>query len=299
MLPYEVAVEYFIRPLRGILVHKLSDEGYSQTAIARALGLSQPMVHKILRDDVAKYYEELSEAGFNSSEVDVYVNTLLNFLLSREIEKYNALFTTLVNKVLSSARLCGVHLRKDSGLPPSCSVCVSVFTPAMHPLVAEYENYLKILLKDPRTVELVPEVGMNIAYSTPAPASISDVVGLPGRIVKLNDRAEAVGTPCFGGSRHTATILIKASKYNKSLRACASIRHMDKYVEKLRALGFTVAESGPHKSLSEVIEAVEAIFMENPDVTAIADRGGLGIEPIIYVFAKDLAELIDILQLLP
>lgn len=299
MLPYEVAIEYFVRPLRGILVHKLSSEGYSQAAIARALGLSQPMVYKILRSGVAKYYEELSEAGFNLNEVDVYVNTLLNSLLSREVGKYNALFTTLVNKVLSDARLCKVHLKKDLELPPSCSVCISVFTPAMHPLVAEYENYLKTLLKNPRVVELVPEVGMNIAYSTPAPASINDVIGLPGRIVKLNDRAEAVGMPCFGGSKHTATILIRASRYNKSLRACASIRYVDEYIEKLKALGFTVAESGPHKSLSEVIEAVEAIFKENSSVTAIADRGGLGIEPIIYVFAKDIAELIEILQLLP
>lgn len=298
MLPYEIAIEYFIRPLRGILVHKLISEGYSQAAIARVLGLSQPMVYKILRNNVAKYYEELSEAGFNLSEIDVYVNTLLSPLLSHEIEKYNALFTTLVNKVLSSARLCKAHLRKDLELPSSCSVCISVFTPAMHPLVTEYESYLKILLKDPRIVELIPEVGMNIAYSTPAPASTSDVIGLPGRIVKLNDKAEAVGVPCFGGSKHTATILVKASRYNKSLRACASIKYMDKYVEKLKTLGFTVAESGPHESLGEVIEAVETIFKENPNVTVIADKGGLGIEPIIYVFAKDLAELIEILQLL-
>jgi len=297
VIPYELAVKYFANPLKAIIIHRLYSEGYAQSKIARQLGITQPMVHKIISEDVNKYYEALEKIGFSRGEIDSYVNMLLSPLIKNDTERYMILFSTIINQVLSSQKLCTIHYRVSKDLPPSCSLCRYLHpTATSSPLIIEYEKALKKLLSHPEAHRLIPEVGMNIVYALPNPSSINDIIGLPGRIVRVNDRAEAVGRPCFGCSHHTASILLQVSSVNPSIRAGAVIRYDREFIRKLEGMKLRIVETGPHRDNREFTVSIRKVIRRSRGrVDAIIDHGGYGLEPVIYVFSRDIDELVELL----
>ncbi len=297
MIPYELAVKYFVYPIKAILIHRLYNEGYAQAKIAKQLGITQPMVYKIVNDPIDKYYKMLNNVGFSNEEIDSYISILLSPLIKNDIERYMILFSTIINQILSEQRLCTLHYRISKDIPYGCSICKQLHPAGVSsPLIIEYERALERLTSDPKAYKLVPEVGMNIVYALPEPRSINDIIGLPGRIVKVDNKVEAVGRPCFGCSHHTASILLQVATLNTSIRAAAVIRYDLEFINKLRHMRMRIAETGPHGSITDFNNSIKRVIRRyRGRLDVIVDHGGYGLEPVIYIFSKDMEDLIDIL----
>jgi hydroxymethylpyrimidine kinase/phosphomethylpyrimidine kinase len=98
-----------------------------------------------------------------------------------------------------------------------------------------------VLVKDPRFVELLPEVGSNLVMALPGAKKTSEVVGLSGRIVKSGGQAHLTGFPKLGGSEHVANIVLTAMRYNPKIRAGLNIRFSPEILCVCRKLGFTIS----------------------------------------------------------
>ena len=69
------------------------------------------------------------------------------------------------------------------------------------------------------------------------------------------------------------------------------MRYSSDLVDQLRANGHVVAEVPGDV---DVEEAVAERFSDHPETDIVAQTGGFGIEPIIYVFAKDATSATDL-----
>ena len=66
---------------------------------------------------------------------------------------------------------------------------------------------------------------------------------------------------------------------------------------KLKEMGFPITYTGPHDNPNKLFDDLEkAIDRERGYVKVIADRGGYGLESIIYIILDSLDQLIDVLH---
>jgi hydroxymethylpyrimidine kinase/phosphomethylpyrimidine kinase len=98
-----------------------------------------------------------------------------------------------------------------------------------------------VLVKDPKFVELIPEVGSNLVMALPGARKTSEVVGLSGRIVKSGGQAHLTGFPKLGGSEHVANIVLAAMRYNPKIRAGLNIQFSPEILRACKKLSLTVS----------------------------------------------------------
>jgi len=143
----------------------------------------------------------------------------------------------------------------------------------------------KLLAAEPRFAKLLPEVGSNIAMAPPRTRKASKVVGLSGRIVKVDNRPCLTGFPTLRGSEHVANIVLTTMRYNPKIRAALNIKFSEKIVRRCRELGLRVAEFDRTKESRGVKTMVwgteQAIKKAGKVPDVIFDRGAVGKEPMI------------------
>lgn len=286
MLPHELASKLVVPELRGIIAYKLRDRGLSQLRIARLLGVSQSMVSRYSSIPPSRLYERLRRIGLDEGEVNRVVDVLVLKLVSGSYQGYLSLLSSYINTVLRRGLLCGIHRRISPSVPKDCDVCTRLFVEMVDPYVEEVRTAFEILSLHPRGHEIVPEVGMNIVSAPPDASDFRDVVGFPGRIIRVYNRVVAVGEPIRGGSRHTANVLLRVMRRFPSSRSVVVIKYSSECVHRLASAGLNIVKTGPHSSEQEFFATIERTVVsleKEPD--AIADSGGLGMEPVVYVFA--------------
>jgi len=139
--------------------------------------------------------------------------------------------------------------------------------------------------------ELVPEVGMNLAFALPYPQGYGEICGVEGRLVRVGDKVRRVGEVRFGGSRHMARVVMAASFFDPEVRCAMNIRFTEAVVDRLRATGAMVGtfDRGEEPAMVSSMEwgTAEAIrgCGHVPDV--IYDRGGAGKEAMVRVLGRD------------
>jgi predicted fused transcriptional regulator/phosphomethylpyrimidine kinase len=135
---------------------------------------------------------------------------------------------------------------------------------------------------------LMPQVSMNLVYSLAKPKSISDVAGIPGRIVKTSGRVTAVGRPTFGGSQHLASVLLVVNARDPRIRAAINIRNDGLVKSIARSSGYTYAiaqHTVEPISEASIIESVANAFPRGAEQPIlIFHEGGMGYEPATYIF---------------
>ena len=118
-----------------------------------------------------------------------------------------------------------------------------------------------------------------------------DVAGVPGRITLVNGRAVALTVPQFGASRHTANLLLWARSHWPSLKACLGISGTEEIVAAAEESGFKmISLSMPATdpdSISEAAEKFTASLKKTLQFVAIHVPGGIGVEPILYLFGPN------------
>ena len=293
MTPHELIVKYVVPYLRALVALELSSRGLSQVKIAKLFGISQAMVNNYLSKDREYYIRQLEKAGLSLEEIEKYIYSLI---ASRNSQlEFMYAFTSILNEILATRKLCGLHHRLTPSLSRDCSICHELFhykvTDSYIKLV---EDLVEKFTRNPNAVELVPEIGTNIVYAPPRARSIQETIAIPGRIVKTDKSTVAVGSPSYGGSRYLATLLLEARSINTRINAVINIKYKQEYIDKLRELGYEVLVVGPSDNPQEQYKKIiGALKKIKKPKTVIADRGAIGLEPTIYVFHDDPYKLID------
>ena len=147
---------------------------------------------------------------------------------------------------------------------------------------------------------LVPEVGMNIAYSSIYPLDSRDIIAIPGRIRRLPDGRISYVEPSYGASDHLARYLLKISEYTDRIRIAMNIRYDERIVKHLRDKGFRIGfyDRGLEPPELKGIEGAtipwgvdEAIKNAGGVPDVIYHLGDVGKEPMIILLAGTPGEL--------
>ncbi len=286
LLPHELVSELIVPELRGLLAHKLSEKGFGQLRISKFLGISQPMVSKYMSIGPPEYLKRLESLGLDTNEVMRTVEILVEKVANENYHGYLELMSGFLNSLLRRGLLCETHKKISPNVPRDCEVCFKLFEEVSDPYVEEVKVAYEILSFHPKGYEIVPEVGMNIVSAPPNAKDFRDVAGFSGRIVRSNNKVVAVGEPVKGGSKHTASILLKIMSKFPNIRAAVVIKYDDKCISRLSSAGLNVVNTGPHQSINAFFTSLERVVSElSKEPDAVADAGGLGIEPVIYVFS--------------
>jgi len=150
-------------------------------------------------------------------------------------------------------------------------------------------------LKEGNCGNIIPEIQSNFACALPHATGPGDVAAIPGRIVKVGEKAETLHDPAFDVSRHVAKIVLTVMRYDDSFRSAMDIRFSEELVELCRDRGYDVAEFSRADEPAE-IKLREGSSLEwgtnhvlsqrdsVPDM--IFDRGDVGKEPVIRILGK-------------
>jgi len=150
---------------------------------------------------------------------------------------------------------------------------------------------------------LIPEVQSNLAFAIPFAESVEDVASFPGRIIRLGNSIETLASARFGASRQIHYLVLAAMEYDPERRAAMSITHSDHLVKRIRSLGFTVAQFDRNRTPPDLQQeegstlawGVQDVMEELgrvPDV--IFDRGAVGKVPLIRIFGRDPASIVNL-----
>ena len=147
------------------------------------------------------------------------------------------------------------------------------------------------LLEKDLPIELIPEVGSNLAFSITSPSSEQDVAGYTGRIVRDGGRPKVVGCPRFGASKHVARIILAASRHDPTIRSALNIKYNERNLEACKGAGLKISsfsrENEP-KGVSTMDWGTSTAITEAgyvPDV--VWDGGGHGKEPMIRILGNN------------
>ncbi|MEW6070440.1 MAG: thiamine-phosphate synthase family protein, partial [Candidatus Thermoplasmatota archaeon] len=147
-------------------------------------------------------------------------------------------------------------------------------------------------------LELVPEVGINFVYALPNASSLQDVCGIEGRLVKVGNKLKRVGEIEFGKSKHIATVVLTAMRYDRSIRSGMNIKYSEEILEKAKALKLKISSFNrrkePKKEKISTMEwgterAIKKIGLV-PDI--IYDKGTIGKEAMIRILGRNPVEVL-------
>ena len=116
-----------------------------------------------------------------------------------------------------------------------------------------------------------------------------EVAAIPGRIVRVKNAARALGQPEFGVSRHMARILLLVRRKKRDVRASINLKFDSRMARSLKTLGLRVLEVGEYTRTGNGDPTAEALSRKlagaKGEFDVVADPGGNGIEPNVYLFA--------------
>jgi predicted fused transcriptional regulator/phosphomethylpyrimidine kinase len=157
--------------------------------------------------------------------------------------------------------------------------------------ISRVEEAVRSLEASKGFASIMPEVSVNLAFAPTDSKSPDDVVAIPGRIVRIRDRAVSLTRPEFGASGHLAKLLLLVRMHRPEFRACINLRYdrrMAVALRKLKLKTISVGGYGAPHSPDPTLDSLGAKLKENESrFDAVVDTGGKGIEPNVYIFAED------------
>ena len=249
MIPVELNGT-LIKELRGRTCRILSDEGWTQSNLGNALGVSQVMAGNYLHTLPKKYSEPIES---NLQEASI---SLADILKSREVSKWS-LNINIDEQVIS----------------------------INFPLKDDKEQILSQLTAVRRRLEsaiplLSPQVRVNIAIASNDAVSKSDIAAFPGRLTPIGNKARPISSPKFGGSSHLSDLLIELRKLDIKISTIINLRWDPIISEILEKLGL---ETVKLKRDDEDLVISKDVLKSN----AMIDEGGYGFEPSLYIFSSE------------
>jgi hydroxymethylpyrimidine/phosphomethylpyrimidine kinase len=152
-------------------------------------------------------------------------------------------------------------------------------------------------------LDLIPDVGSNLAMAISRAKKPADVAAVKGRIVKVEGATTPVGCVTFGASRHMARVILAALQYDPTMKSAMSVRCSDEVIGACRELKlvtecFDRADEPGRVSAKEwgtarAIESSVARGAGVPDV--IFDCSSIAKEPMAHILghsAQQVAETV-------
>ena len=147
----------------------------------------------------------------------------------------------------------------------------------------------------------IPECQTNFVFSGANPRTVVDILGLEGRITRAGRGVVVAGRLSYGGSKHVGTALLEMSRRFPAVRSAVNIRYRDSTVTAMERAGMHVKsydrsrEPGDIKSDGSTVgwgvgEAARGLAVP-PD--AVFHRGDLGKEPMIIIFGRSPASVLE------
>ena len=152
-------------------------------------------------------------------------------------------------------------------------------------------------------LKLIPEVRSNIAGALNNAKTKSDVAGIDGRITIVNDMPKAAGEVKFGVAEHTARLILEAKKFDNSINYVINMKYTAELIRRLQketdlVLKEILRETEPENLKKKEFSTMQWLIKESinkngkiPDI--IWDKGSIGKEPMIRLFGKTSADIIE------
>ncbi|MEM4779953.1 MAG: thiamine-phosphate synthase family protein [Halalkalicoccus sp.] len=281
----EIVVEEFLPTFRSMLAEELRERGLTQSEVADVLGISQSAVSKYAHGEVAR-----NEAVLGDERVADLVTRVGEGLATGEVSRVQALVETevLIRQFESRGDL--VATLHEEAMPELAEYEGEFRIHDPESELRTTERVLSSVRRGLRTLEntsgfagLIPNVGSNLVECTPDAVTIDDVAGVPGRIFDVKGRTAIPGEPEFGVSEHVASVLLTAREHGSEARAALNVRYDPALSALLAESGHAVVE---FEGEGELDETIAAALDSDPEATVLAQTGGFGIEPVIYVLVE-------------
>jgi predicted fused transcriptional regulator/phosphomethylpyrimidine kinase/predicted transcriptional regulator len=303
--PDEIMVKFFLPNIRGLIAHKLREKNYSQGKIAQFLSVSQASVSYMFSKNQEYFYSNLKKIGLNEDEIKNLIDLIIeDFIIRSPMESFYTLYSFWKN-LLSSGRLCEFHKRMFPTLA-NCDVCITLFrkeeiNSEKQRVLKEVEKAVTLIENDPYFPLIMPEVAVNIVMAINNAQSKFDVAAIPGRIVRIKNKAKALLKPEFGASNHMAKVLLLVMSFNPSIKAAINIKYDSKIETIIKNMGIKYTfTSIKHKyDILEkediILNSIASMLKKSKDFyDIIIDKGSFGIEPITYIFGKEAISVVKI-----
>jgi len=303
--PCEIVVKRLLPLLRALVAQELMNVyGWTQSQTARKLGVTQPAVSSYL-----SLLEGEDTSRFDMEELKSLVKRIAEGLATGDMSLSDTVMEvcSLCVKLKSGGFVCSLHKQLVPDLrEESCEVCLRLFGTGAEEVEERY-RVLNDLKKAAEMIErcedfasIMPQVRVNIVMATFGAKSVSEVAGIPGRIVEVRGRAKVFMDPEFGSSSHLAGVLLAAMEIDSSIRAVANIKYAETVRGVVERLNLSIgwfdreplsAEKRGDEAATDLVKAIAEGLGNLPNV--IVDKGGYGIEPVSYLFGGSAVEVAE------
>ena len=302
--PCELTVKALLPVLRTLVAKELARSyGWTQTRIAKRLGVTQAAVSGYLTQDV----NATTPPPFSVDELKSIAKSLTSEIAMKRLTHVD-LINNICEICLSLRRggaICHAHKIKVAELEEErCTICMQLhmsladISDVRRIILGELRAAVSLLESTPEFTELVPEVFTNMVMALKDAKGIADVAGIPGRLVRIRGKVKALMDPEFGVSSHLAKLLLAVMKVNPNIRSVINLRYNNSIMEIIKKLNlkYEILERDPNYKGKEdqLIKFAEAaVKREDSWLDVIIDSGGFGIEPNAYLFDESATKLAD------
>lgn len=295
--PCEIIVKMYLPRLRRLVAQELIERyKLTQEEAAQTLGLTQAAISKYVSD--TKFRE--NDASFEDIAKNLARSIVLSNISAKDVvlELCKSCFA-----LREGSFICREHKRILPQIGDECTICTEIRTvDSMQ--VSERTNVLSNLDRALNLLEnsenfsvLMPELRVNLAMGISDAKDVSDIAGIPGRIVLVRGQPKAVERPAFNVSHHIALVLLTIMQYDPNKRAVMNVRYDEEIKRACYELNFTLSEFNREnvpKDITDIdtwgITSVISTIDTVPD--CISDIGAFGIEPCMYIIGNDAEDVV-------
>ncbi len=258
MMPVELTGNLF-KELRGRACRLLSKEGWTQSTLGQALGISQVMAGNYLHT-LPTHYNEPIESNLQEAAI-----SLAEILKSGEASKWS--LKLVVDNQDLTINFPVQDIREKALVK-----------------IAEMRKRLETAIP-----LLSPQVRVNIALASNEATSSSDIVAFPGRLTPVGGKARPLSSPKFGASSHLSDLLLNLRNFNSNVSIIINLRWDSVISELLSTLKI---------SSIKLNREGENLFVNSlpSETEALIDEGSYGFEPSLYIFGDNKDRVCEIVE---
>jgi hydroxymethylpyrimidine/phosphomethylpyrimidine kinase len=150
-------------------------------------------------------------------------------------------------------------------------------------------------------LNLIPEVGSNLAMAISGAKNLADVAAVNGGIVQLGETIAPVGCVTFGASRRAGGVVLAAMNQDADMKSAMNVRYSDEVIRACQELNLAT-ECFERRQETEatgttewdIAHAIEQSLKQGTGVPYIMyDRGSVGKEAMVLILGHSAQQVAD------